>query len=69
MCLGILFDTMNRTRSIPPEKLQEIITLCNNMQSLLGSLLYVSKCVKPVTFFLNHMLQVLRDQVSSDIKN
>ena len=78
VCLGILFDTVNRTISIPPEKLQEIITICNNwdnkmtctkanLQSLLGSLLYVSKCVKPARFFLNRMLQVLRYQVTSNI--
>ena len=62
ICLGIMFDTINRTISILPEKLQEIIALCNNwqhkttctktnLQSLLGSLLYVSKCVKPARFF------------------
>ena len=78
VCLGILFDTINRSISIPPDKLQEIIALCNNwqdkstctkanLQSLLGSLLYVSKCVKPARFFLNRMLQVLRDQASNTI--
>ena len=78
VCLGIMFDTVHRTISIPPDKLQDIITLCNNwrnkttctkanLQSLLGSLLYVSKCVKPARFFLNRMLQVLRDHVSNTI--
>ena len=44
--------------SMPPNKLQQIIGMCvdwsdkrvctkNQLQSLLGSLLYVSKCVKP----------------------
>ena len=53
VCLGILFDTVARTIAIPPEKLQEINQICenwttkttctkNNLQSLLGSLLYVS---------------------------
>ena len=32
VCLGILFDTVNRTISIPPEKLQEIIRTCKNWQ-------------------------------------
>ena len=31
----------------------------NELQSLLGLLLYITKCVKPARFFLNHML--LRD--------
>ena len=49
-CLGIRIDSINRTISIPPEKLAEIIELCaqwtsktycgkRDLQSLLGSLL------------------------------
>ena len=75
VCLGILFDTINRTISIPVEKLQEIIQTCNQwsdkrsctknqLQSLLGSLLYITKCVRPARYFLNRMLQVLRDNVN-----
>ena len=30
------------------------------LQSLLGSLLYVSKCVRTLRFFLNRLLSVLR---------
>ena len=30
-------------------------------QFLLGSLLYITKCICPVRLFLNRMLQVLRD--------
>ena len=37
MCLGILFDTVNRTISMPPEKLQEILTL--NVYALLAALM------------------------------
>ena len=59
VCLGILFDTVPRTVAIPPDKLQKIVLTCkkwedkttctkNKLQSLLGSLLYVSKCVKGV---------------------
>ena len=76
VCLGILFDTVNRTISILPEKLQEIIQTCkvwsnkrsckkNQLQSLLGSLLYITKCVRHARYFLNHMLQVLRDHADS----
>ena len=70
-CLGIQVDTVNKTLSIPQEKLQEIKTLCKawthkkvvtkqQYQSLLGSLLYITKCIKPARIFLNRMLQVLR---------
>ena len=73
ICLGILVDTVNRTISIPPDKLQDIKNICkswvnkttctkNQFQSLLGSLLYITKCIKPARFFLNHMLQILRSQ-------
>ena len=69
ICLGILFDTIHRTISIPDSKLQEICTVCNlwsdkrmvnksDLQSLLGLLLYITKCVKPARFFLNRMLQL-----------
>ena len=72
ICLGILVDSVNRTISIPDEKLKEIVEMCKNwqtknlctktqLQSLLGSLLYITKCVRPARFFLNRMLQVLRD--------
>ena len=70
-CLGILVDTKEFTLSIPPEKLHQILALCDawhqkthctkrELQSLLGSLLYVSKCVRVSRFFLNRLLDVLR---------
>ena len=60
--LGIHIDTINRTLSIPDQKLAEIVDICKSwvsktycskrqLQSLLGSLLYISKCVKPAHFF------------------
>ena len=72
VCLGIEIDTVNKTLKIPHEKLQEIGNICksfasrnkatkNQLQSLLGSLLYITKCVKPARYFLNRMLQLLRD--------
>ena len=61
-CLGILTDSIQKTVSIPQEKLAEITQLCKqrDLQSLLGSLLYVSKYVKHLRFFLNKMLTLLR---------
>ena len=54
ICLGILINTETRTMSVPPDKLDSIIDMCSQwqnktfcskrqLQSLLGSLLYVSK--------------------------
>ena len=76
-CLGIEFDTIHRTMSIPAQKLEEIMQICKNwtnkskvqkadLQSLLGYLLYITKCVKPARFFLNRMLQLLWDNVHED---
>ena len=70
-CLGIMINTETFTMSIPPQKLKEITDMCSKwsnkkycskrqLQSLLGSLLYISKCVKASRFYLNRLLDVLR---------
>ena len=71
VCLGVLIDTENGTVSICPDKLSKInntvrqwmqkvtCTKCQ-LQSLLGLLLYVHKCVKPARAFWNRMLALLR---------
>ena len=64
-------DTVQCTVAIPPDKLQSIKQLCHSwatkstctkkeLQSLLGSLLYVAKCIKYARVFLNRMLNLLR---------
>ena len=76
VCLGILVDSITKTVSIPADKLQEIIQLCSywtiktycskqDLQSLLGSLLYVTRCIKHSRYFLNIILQMLRNNVQS----
>ena len=66
---------MNRAISIPPEKLKEIVVLCKNLasktycskkdlQSLLGSLLYITQCVALARSFLNRMLHLLRQNTN-----
>ena len=71
VCLGVLINTENGTVSIPPDKLsqindtvrqwmQKITCTKRQLQSLLGLLLYVHKCVKPARAFLNRMLALLR---------
>ena len=32
---------------------------------MLGLLLYISKCVKPARYFLNHILELLRDNLNN----
>ena len=66
ICLGILVDSVNRTISIPDGKLKEIVDICQVWRSKtictktqLQS--YITKCVRPARFFLNRMLQLLRD--------
>ena len=77
VCLGIQVNTVARTLAIPDEKLAEIKQLCeqwvhkknctkNQLQSLLGSLLYITRCVRPARNFLNRMLQTLRDNVHTN---
>ena len=76
-CLGILVNTENFTLSVPPKKLQEILLMCQTwrqkvtctkcqLQSLLGSLLFITKCVRSSRFFLNRLLDVLRSIQNKD---
>ena len=70
-CLGMLIDTVNGTISIPPDKFCDVMdTLCQwlmrdiaskcELQSILGLLLYVQKCVKPALIFVNRIVDLLR---------
>ena len=74
VCLGIEINSVNRNLRIPDDKLKQIKKIClayvsnkkvtkNQFQSLLGSILYITKYVKQVRFFLNRMLQLLRDSI------
>ena len=71
VCLGVLIDTVKGTVAIPGEKLRQIKNsviewqnkdTCSKrqLQSLLGQLLYIHKCVRPARTFLNRMLDLLR---------
>ena len=71
ICLGIEVDTVAGTVAIPPDKLADVKAMVNHwdqkhyctkreLQSLLGTLLYVHKCVRPARTFLNRMLDLLR---------
>ena len=70
-CLGILVKITRGTLSIPPDKLTQVNNKCaqwslkhratrKQLQSLLGSLLYIHKCVKPARLFVNRILATLK---------
>ena len=70
VCLGIAFDTEKGEISIPAEKMSKIVHMVeewqakkcctrHQLQSLLGHLLYVHKCVKPARFIVNWILVFL----------
>ena len=79
-CLGIVVNTINSTISTLAEKLEEIYNMCTHwtskstctkrqLQSLLGYLLYIAKCIRPARFFLKLILQALRDSHSTSYIN
>ena len=70
VCLGVLIDSAAGTISVPEGKLQQIKSMVNTwknrtscnrrqLQSLLGHLIYVHKCVKPSRYFVNRMLEAI----------
>lgn len=70
--LGINVNVETGIISIPEEKLGEIVDICASwghkskthrraLQSLVGSLLYIHKCVKPARLFVNRILATLRE--------
>ena len=76
-CLGVEIDTTTFTVAVPQEKLENIRKTCiqwmgrqqctkKELQSLLGSLLYISKCVHSSRVFLNRMLDTLRAHFGRD---
>ena len=70
-CLGTEIDTVAKTISIPESKMKRVRHMIHEwqnkrfaskqqLQSLLGNLLYIHKCIKPARIFVNRMLDVLR---------
>ena len=77
VCLGVLIDTVKGTVAIPDEKMRQIkksvidwqnkVTCSKRqLQSLLGQLLYIHKCVRPARIFLNRMLDLLRQNYDAN---
>ena len=70
--LGVQFDSLHLTMSVPPDKLEEVREeLClwskkttatkKTLQQLLGKLFWVSRCVRFSRPFMGRLLQQLRD--------
>ena len=75
-CLGIIINVKKQTVSIPEGKQEEILKKCQEIskqkfvtkrsfQSLLGSLMFVHKCVKSSRTFTNRLLECLRHTESA----
>jgi hypothetical protein len=70
-CLGISINTHTFTLAIPRDKLKSIITFCkryinfekiskNQIQSLLGSLIYIHKAIVPARLFVIRIIALLK---------
>ena len=79
LVLGVLIDTVNGTIAVPDDKLDDIKSLLLvwkkkrktnkvDLQSLVGKLQFVSKCVQQSRIFLNRLLDTLRSFSSEKSK-
>ncbi|CAH3121798.1 unnamed protein product [Porites lobata] len=70
-CLGVQFDTVQMTLSVTPTRLTEMETLLvswstkksatkSELQSLVGKLSFISKCIRQSRLFLSRILALLR---------
>ena len=70
--LGVIINSSDMTLSIPQAKLSQVLeqvkaTKAKNfitkrqLQSLLGNLLFIAKCVKPARIFVSRLLTALRE--------
>jgi hypothetical protein len=75
-CLGLNFNITLGILSIPNSKLQETIHLCNfylnkkfisknQLQVLIGTLMFLHKAIKPTRVFVNRILALLRNMGSA----
>ena len=76
--LGVLIDSVEGTVAVPAEKLKEIVSIIAawqtktrsnkvGLQSLIGTLQFVTKCVRQSRIFLNRLLETLRDMKTSKV--
>ena len=75
-CLGIDIDAKSGMLRIPKDKLQQIKSICQHwttkgsatkqqLQSLVGHLIYLHKCITPARLFVNRVLTTLRNRNKS----
>ena len=71
-CFGIDIDAKSGMLHIPSDKLQQIKRICQHwttkasatkkqLQSLVGHLIYLHKCITPAWLFINRVLTTLRN--------
>ena len=76
--LGVLVNSVDGTVAVPSEKLKEIVSLIAEwqtktrtnkvgLQSLIGSLQFVTKCVRQSRIFLNRLLEALRSMKKAKV--
>ena len=74
--LGVTFDSVSLQKSIPPEKVAELLDLLwswsnkqtctkRSLQSLCGKLLWVTRCVQHSRVFLSRLLSALKTMSAS----
>ena len=77
--LGIMVDAAEMTLSIPEDKVATVLQKVKhhyhqpyitkrNLQSLLGHLLFVAKCVPPARIFVSRLLDALRNAKTNSIQ-
>lgn len=77
--LGINIDSGNMTLSIPHDKLREIQTCIGkalrcrtiskrHLQSIIGKLIHLLKCVRPARLFIARLLEALRGMTRNYVK-
>ena len=71
-CICVIVDTQNATFTVPQVKFQEVMDKYKDtlgkvnlrkqqLQSIIGSLLFVPKCVSTTGYFVNMLLHALRE--------
>ena len=77
--IGIIFDMEQFTLSVPEKKLQQVITNIQNlyhretvteteMQSVVGKIVHISKCIVPSRIFTSRILSAMRSNEEGIIK-
>lgn len=77
--LGVLINVANMSLSLPEDKVDQILVCVNkalacrslskrHLQSLLGKLIHMGKCVKPARLFIARLLEALRGMTRNFIK-